>query len=105
MKDGLTLLSEVDKKDQTWILLSALQYDKPVKLQCIGIETKNDATPQIVDVSTSLAVVERYFLDDDVFCREIKECIRGVNVGRDVATDKMIWAIRKQMIRRLKRKL
>ena len=44
VKDGIRLVSELNKKDRTWILLAALNYDKPIKLQRIDPEEETAAT-------------------------------------------------------------
>ena len=92
------MLNKIDKKDRTWILLAALSYDKPIKLQPIDPDEETTATevedggadvaapaptpaPLFIDVSRALDVVERCFLDNPPLLSDITACLQGVDIN------------------------
>ena len=122
VKDGIRLVSELNKKDRTWILLAALNYDKPIKLQRIDPEEETAATeaegggadvaahvptPLVVDRSRALGVTERCFLYNASLLNDIASCLKCVDVNLIVKslTTEMVKAPKTHMTRRLARKL
>ena len=83
------MFKEIDKKDQTWILLAVLHYDAPVKLQQIDpnedsseelsesglldgeAKDTNIIAAPVFDISGAMDAREYYFIDNAVLLSEV----------------------------------
>ena len=94
IKSSATSWKEIDKNHRTWILLAALYYDSPVKLQRINQEAvaaeaeadveraaddRDDGgtSSTIADASALMNVAQHYFLDNEETLRSISDCLKG----------------------------
>ena len=106
VKAGTTSLAELHKKDRTWILFAALKYDQSLTLEDIDLSGEEAADKDVVygeygsnsdsseitpsnassrtlavDITRSLGVAERYFLDKRGLLNEISICLKGCDAN------------------------
>ena len=98
IKNNITSWKEIDKKDQTWILLAALYYDAPVTLQRIdvgdlaqedhaGNAEDEGAQVTVCDASRAMDVTQhQYFMEDADMVGYISSCIQGLDVMLDASS-------------------
>ena len=92
IKEGIRLLSKINKKDQTWVLFSALYYKQPVVLHPINLEAdltnvdaeEEDVVPaasQVVDVLQAMIVCEQWILDSTALMDKVSPYLQDVDVN------------------------
>ena len=97
IKEGTRLLSEIDKKNRTWVLFAALCYEQPVVLQAINPEAdladvyakEEDqdvdgvapAATQVVDMSQVMVVQDHWTLDNTALIGEVSSCLQGIDLN------------------------
>ena len=121
IKDSITSWKELNKKDRNWILLAALFYDAPVKLQRMATQEAEANTDepanngdggeasitQIYDASTLMSVASHCFLYDDQTKRSLSACLKGVDfvTAIPLGTEERVNSVTSQIIRRMERKI
>ena len=117
IKNGTTLLSELDKKDRTWILLASLKYDAPITLVQIDLDEEpsieepaaEESLPSmrslVIDTSQAMEEIEHCFLDNTALLNEVTACLQGVDVNLIVVSSvrEKVVAAKKHLSRRFQR--